>query len=231
MIVKETMFTDRVIVITGAAGATGRQAAQAFAGHGASLALLGRSREKLEALARDLALPLERFLTHSVDLLDEPALQDSAEAVTAKFGRVHVLIHLVGGWTGGATLTESRPDDLKSMLDQHVWTTYHLARAFVPAMQREGWGRFIVVSSPFAVAPSARMGPYAAAKAAQETLLLTLADEFKGTNLTANIIQVKAIDAQGQGKGASPAEITAAMLYLCSDEAGKVNGARIPLLK
>lgn len=223
------MFTHRVVVISGAAGATGWQAAKAFAQRGASLALLSRNQDKLDALARDLALPPQRILTRSVDLLDEAALRDSAEAVVAQFGRVHALIHLVGGWTGGATLAESNPGDLKSMLDQHVWTTYHLARAFVPVMQTEGWGRFIVVSSPFATAPAAKMGPYAIGKAAQETLALTLADEFKGTNLTANIIQVKAIDAQGQGKGTSPAEIVSAMLYLCSDEAGKINGARIPM--
>ncbi|MFZ5819347.1 MAG: SDR family NAD(P)-dependent oxidoreductase [Chloroflexota bacterium] len=223
------MFTNRVIVITGAAGATGRQAAKAFAERGASLALLGRDQAKLDALARDLSLPPERILTQAVDLLDESALRDSAEAVAAKFGRVHALIHLVGGWTGGATLAESSPNDLESMLDQHAWTTYHLARAFTPAMQAQGWGRVIVVSSPFATAPTARMGPYAAGKAAQETLVSTLADEFKGTNLTANIIQVKSIDAQGQGNGTSPTEIVSAMLYLCSDEAGKVNGARIPM--
>jgi len=223
------MFTHRVIVITGATGATGKQAAQAFAGRGASLALLSRDQAKLDALARDLALPPERILTRAVDLLDESALRDSAVAVAAKFGRIHALIHLVGGWTGGATLAESSPDDLRSMLEQHAWTTYHLARAFVPAMQAQAWGRVIVVSSPFATAPAAKMGPYAVGKAAQETLVLTLADEFKGTNLTANIIQVKSIDAQGQGKGTSPAEIVSAMLYLCSDEAGKVNGVRIPM--
>lgn len=223
------MFTHRVIVITGATGATGQQAAKAFAQRGASLALLSRDQVKLDALARDLALPSQRLLTRSVDLLDESALRDSAEAVTAKFGRVHVLIHLVGGWTGGATLAESTPADLKSMLDQHAWTTYHLARAFVPAMQTEGWGRFIVVSSPFATAPAAKMGPYAVGKAAQETLILTLADQFKGTDLTANIIQVKSINTQGQGQGTTPEQIVSAMLYLCSDEAGKINGARIPM--
>ncbi len=223
------MFTEYVIVITGAAGATGRQAAKAFAERGASLVLLGRQQVKLDALARDLSLPPERLLLCSVNLLDEAALRDSAEAVIARFGRIHVLIHLVGGWIGGATLAESSPADLKFMLNQHAWTTYHLVRAFVPVMQAGGWGRFLVVSSPFATAPSAQMGPYAVGKAAQEALVLTLADEFKGTNLTANILQVQSIDVQGQGKGASPVEIVAAMLYLCSDEASKVNGARISL--
>jgi NAD(P)-dependent dehydrogenase (short-subunit alcohol dehydrogenase family) len=74
-------------------------------------------------------------------------------------------------------------------------------------------------------------------KAAQESLLLSLAEEFKGTNLTANVIQVNSIDLEGsvnpgqsaRGKGTTPEEIAAAMLYLCSDEARKLNAARIPL--
>ena len=73
------------------------------------------------------------------------------------------------------------------------------------------------------------MGAYAAAKSAQETLVLTLAEELREQGVTANIIQVKAIDVKGTGKGTSPQEIVAAMTYLCSDEAAKVTGARIPV--
>ena len=73
------------------------------------------------------------------------------------------------------------------------------------------------------------MALYAASKSAQESLILTLAEEFKESGATANIIQVKSIDTKGTGKGTSPAEIVSAMTYLFSDEAGKVNGARIPL--
>jgi len=223
------METNRVIVISGATGATGWQAAKMFAAQGASLALLSKNQDKLNVMARDLDLPPGRLLTQVVDLLDETALQERAEAVIAKFGRVDVLIHLVGGWTGGATLTESRLEELKAMLDQHTWTTYHLIRAFLPVMRSNNWGRVIAVSSTFANNPSAQLGPYAAGKAAQEALLLTLADQFKGTGFTSNIIQVKSIDLKGEGKGTSPEEIVSAMLYLCSQEAGKINGIRIPM--
>ena len=73
------------------------------------------------------------------------------------------------------------------------------------------------------------MGPYAAGKAAEEALVTTLAEEMRGQGVTANIIHVQSIDAKGTGKGTSPAEIVAAMMYLCSDEAAKVTGARIPI--
>lgn len=230
-------MNDHVVVITGATGDLGKLVARAFAEQGASLALVTTDQDKLDALARELDLPPERILTCVANLLDELATQAAAEAVSAKFGRVDVLIHLIGGWTGGKVLAESEADDLKFMLDRHTWTTFNLLRAFSPKLTANGWGRVIAVTSPFATKPSAKMGPYAVGKAAQETLIMTLADEFAGTDLTANVIQVESIDMKdsgnpGQtvgGKGTSPEEIITAMLYLCSDEARKVNGVRLPL--
>jgi NAD(P)-dependent dehydrogenase (short-subunit alcohol dehydrogenase family) len=220
---------DRVIVITGATGVLGQLVAHTFAKGRASLALLSNDQGKLDALATDLNLPDDRILTHTANLLDEKAVQDSVEAVSAKFDRVDGLIHLVGGWTGGKTLAESDADEFKFMLNQHAWTTIHLLRAFSPKLAENGWGRVIAVSSPLANVPTAKMGAYAMGKAAQETLLMTLANEFAGTNVTVNVIQVKAIDVKGTCKGTSPKEIVSAMLYLFSEEAGKVNGGCIPL--
>lgn len=222
-------MNDRVVVITGATGGLGRLVTQAFAEQGASLVLISTDQNKLAALAGELDIPSERILIYAVDLLDGSATQDAAEAVSAKFGRIDILIHLIGGWTGGKTLAESDISDFKFMLDRHAWTTIHLLRAFSPKLAANGWGRVIAVTSPFATSPSAKIGAYAVGKAAQETLILTLADEFAGTDLTANALQVKSVDMKDSGKGTSPDEIIAAMLYLCSDEAGKVNGARLPL--
>lgn len=59
--------------------------------------------------------------------------------------------------------------------------------------------------------------------------MLTLAAELKESNVTANIIQVKAIDVDNKGTGTTPDEIVAAMVYLFSEEASKITGARIPL--
>ena len=140
-----------------------------------------------------------------------------------------ILLHLVGGWTGGKSLVESSPKDLEFMLNQHIWTSFHLAQAFTPLLTANQWGRVIVVSSPLASQPPANMGPYSIGKAAQEALIRTLAAESKGSGVTANIIQVRMIDVEGKGKGTTPQQIVTAMLYLCSDEAGQVNGARIPL--
>jgi NAD(P)-dependent dehydrogenase (short-subunit alcohol dehydrogenase family) len=180
-------------------------------------------------MANELALPEPRILTIPVDLADGPALRSAAQTVQEEMGGAHILIHLVGGWSGGRNLVEIDPQDLDTMLRQHAVSTLNLFQSFVPQLQKSGWGRAIAISSPVASRPVARRAAYAAGKAAQEALFLSLAEELKGTGVTANLIVVSNIDVTGAGNGTTPDEIVAAMLYLCSDEAGKVTGARLPL--
>ena len=219
----------RTIVITGATGKLGKKTAEVFAALGHSLVLLDRNQDKLDALTGELNLTAERLLASMVDLRDGEAVRAAAEAAAAKFGGAHALIHLVGGWVGGKTLVEGDAKDLEFMLSQHIWTTFHLFQAFAPQMVKHGWGRVMVVSASTVPNPPGKTGFYTAAKAAQENMVLTLAAELKEQGVTANIIQVRAIDVGNTGKGTTPEEIVAAMSYLFSEEAAKVNGARLPL--
>ncbi len=222
-------MNNPVVVITGATGATGAVAACAFASQGASLALLSHNPSNLDVLAASLNLPPARLLTRAADLRNSDEVGAAERFITTKFGRADILLHLVGGWTDGKTLPETPAGDLATMLDQHAWTTFHLLQAFTPGMVSHGWGRVIVVSSPLAVNPLAKMSVYAAGKAAQESLILTLGQETRDSGVTANIIQARSIDTEGKGQGASPDDIVAVMKFLCSEQAAKISGARIPV--
>ncbi len=231
-------LNNRTAVISGAGGELGAVLARDLAAQGANLALLGRSAEKLEALRAALALPETRVLVRRVDLSDPAEAGSAAAAVAGKFGRMDVLLHMVGGWTGGKSLLEADPADLQSMLDQHIWTSFHAVRAFLPHLLANRWGRVIMISSPFAARPNAKGGPYAIGKAGQEALMLTLSQELRGTGVTANLLQARSIDARREKLSApstanaawtTPEELSAAVLYLLSEEAGAVNGAKIPL--
>jgi NAD(P)-dependent dehydrogenase (short-subunit alcohol dehydrogenase family) len=228
----------RVAVITGATGGLGSSVAHTLAGFGVSLALLDHNSGRLAALADDLSLPESRLLARAVDLLDPSAATSAAAAVTGKFGKADILLHLVGGWTGGKTLLEVPASDLTFMLNQHVWTSFNVARAFVPLLISNGWGRILMITSLFTSHPVARGGPYAIGKSAQEALIYTLTQELKGTGVTANLLQVRTIDIKREkisspsaenASWTTPEELTAAILYLLSDEAATVNGAKIPL--
>jgi len=229
---------NRIAVITGATGGLGRVVAQHLAMSGARLVLVSSNADKLDLLRRDLNLPQERWLTVVADLSRTDAAQVVLNAALAKFGRVDLLLHFVGGWMGGKLIPLVSVEELSSMLQQHLWTTFYLAQIFGPHMTANSWGRIVVVSSPSAATPPANGLPYSVGKSAQEALILTLAEELRGTGVTANILRVRTIDTnhererQPSAKTASwttPEEIAATILFLCSDEAGTVNGARIPL--
>ncbi|MCL4466573.1 MAG: SDR family oxidoreductase [Chloroflexi bacterium] len=229
---------NRVAVITGATGGLGRVVARGLADAGANLALISTSGDNLAVLVNDLSLAQGRYLTHAADLTDPRRAPEAAAAVQAKFGRVDILLHLVGGWAGGKTVVQLPAEEMAAMLRQHLWSTLYVAQAFVPQLVANSWGRIVVVSSPLATRPAAKSAVYTVAKAAEETLLLALAQEVAGSGVTANIIQVRTIDAQHRrdrehtsetASWTTPEEIAAAILYLCSDAGGVVNGARLPL--
>jgi NAD(P)-dependent dehydrogenase (short-subunit alcohol dehydrogenase family) len=229
---------QRVAVITGATGGLGRAVSKSLAERGARLALFSRGMEKLRLLADEIGLSGERCLTGAYDFSEQAAAQEAAAKVMEKFGRADMLLHFVGGWTGGKTVAEFEASAFEDMARQHLWSTLHAVRAFVPHLVANGWGRIVVVTSPTAALPPAKMAPYAVAKAAQEALILALAQELKDTGVTANALRVRTIDVNHErqrqptsanASWSTPEEIAAAVLYLCSDEAGVVNGARIPL--
>ena len=226
---------DRVVVITGAAGGLGRVVTKTMAREGAQLALIGSHAERLRELAAELPTPP---LTLAANLTEPEAAKRAAQSVIDRYGRAEVLLHLVGGWTGGKPVTETPAAEVADMLQQHVWTTLYTAQAFVPHMLQSGWGRLIVVSAPTALRPTAKSSPYAIGKAGQQALILALAQELKGTGVTANSILVSTIDTAHErdttpspknANWATPEEIAELMVYLCSDEARLVNGAQVPL--
>ena len=231
-------LNDRLVVITGATGFLGQAVAHKLGELGASLALLGRNSENLAGATEKLSLPKSRVITQTVELTDARETRETADIIAKQMGRVDALLHLVGGWTGGKLLTEAAEESLDFMLDQHVWSSFHVIQAFVPHIVRNGWGRVIMVSSPYAARPTAKGGLYAAGKAGQEALMLSLSQELKGSGVTANTLLVKTIDVNHEKISSAtaenqswttPEEIVSAILFLLSDEGKTVNGAKIPL--
>jgi NAD(P)-dependent dehydrogenase (short-subunit alcohol dehydrogenase family) len=227
---------NKVAVIAGATGGLGRVVTQKLAAQGMRVALLGSDVDRLNALVTELNLSEGTFSTHALQVEDRDAVFETARAVMEKFGQVDALLNFVGGWLGGKTVVEIEAQGLTDMLNQHVWTTFHLMQAFVPHMLENKWGRLATVSAPNSLFPQPKRAAYAAAKAAQEAFMLGLAQEVKGTGVTSNVLVVQAIDAKHERDTApseknalwtTPEEISAALLYLLSDEAHVVNGQRI----
>jgi NAD(P)-dependent dehydrogenase (short-subunit alcohol dehydrogenase family) len=177
-------------------------------------------------------------MTAPGELSDGAAAQSVAGAVVERWGRIDVLLHLVGGWTGGTAVVDLDPAETRDMLDQHLWTTLHVVQAVVPGMMERGFGRVLAVSSPNAFEPRGKQASYAIGKVAQEALLRSLAGELGDSGVTANVVLVRTIDAEHERESAprsknasstTPEEIADALSFLASGAARAINGARIPL--
>jgi NAD(P)-dependent dehydrogenase (short-subunit alcohol dehydrogenase family) len=234
----EATMEGKSVIIAGAAGGLGGVATAAFAAAGARLTLLGRDQAKLDELAADLHLSSAQALAVAADVSDEGQISKVSAQVLQTFKSIDVLLNFVGGWTGGKNVPETDRKDFENMIDQHLFSIYAMAKYFVPPMQVNKWGRVLAVSSPNASRPPGKNSPYAAGKSAMEAVMLSLAQELRGSGVTANLVLVRTIDVKHErqinpseeNKGwTSPEEISATLLHLCSEEAGVINGARIPL--
>jgi NAD(P)-dependent dehydrogenase (short-subunit alcohol dehydrogenase family) len=232
------MSDGHVIAIAGVGGGLGPLAAQRLAEAGATVAGAGRDQAALDSLAADLGLPPERWDGRAVDLLDEDAARAWCAALVERFGRVDGLVHLVGGWRGGQPLREAPLGDWELLHDLLVRTVQHTTRAFHDQLAASPHGRFVLVSSKQAQAPTSTNAAYAAAKAAAEAWTLALADGFEACDATANILVVDAIltprmreeEPDKEFPTFTPAEdIADGIAFLCSDAAKKMNGQRLPL--
>lgn len=227
-----------VVAVAGAGGSLGPVVSRRLCEEGARACLCGRDLAKLEPLAAELEHVGGGAEATVADLLDPDSARSWADGLVARHGRVDGLLHLVGGWRGGMPIEESPAEDWEWLEASLVRTLQNATRAFVEPLLASGRGRVAIVSSGQAQAPTQRNAAYAAAKAAAEAWTLALADRFKGSGSTANIVVVGAIvTAQMRAEkpeesfaGFTPAEdIAEALVYLCSESARTMNGQRLVL--
>ena len=225
----------RVIAVAGAAGNLGPTVVRRLAAAGAVLSLAGRRASELEELAAELGGGHD---TAAVDLLDEPATRAWADGLVARHGRVDGLVHLVGGWRGGTAIEDAGLEDWDWLQALLVRTLQHTTRAFLPHLLASGHGRVVAIAAAQAQAPTHPNASYAAAKAAADAWVLALADRFRGSRSTANLVVVGAIvtpamraaEPQRDFSTFTPAEeIAEAVAFLASDAASSMNGQRMTL--
>jgi NAD(P)-dependent dehydrogenase (short-subunit alcohol dehydrogenase family) len=168
-----------------------------------------------------------------LDLLDESAVRQLIEDM----GRVDVLIHLVGGFSMGAT-HEYDYSDWRKDLDLNLNTTFLACKYSLAQMQQQGYGRIVTVGSRGAVEPGAQLAAYCAAKAAVVALTKSIAAETQNTGITANCVLPSVIDtpsnraAMGDDNADSwvkPSSLADVICFLASEAARDVRGAAVPV--
>jgi 3-oxoacyl-[acyl-carrier protein] reductase len=234
----------RVALVTGASKGLGRGIAAALAAEGARVAMTSRSRERVEAAAREVGAA--QALQHdSADLDGVPAL---VEAVERSLGPVEILVTNTGGPPPGEPLEFERGQWEAAYRDL-VLFPLALVERVVPGMRQRGWGRIVNVSSSAAVEPidglilsnAHRSGTLAAFKTLARRLAadgITVNTLLTGRVLTDRIVQMagSAEAAEEAARSEVPAgrlgtveEYAAVAAFLCSEPAAYVTGAAIPV--
>jgi NAD(P)-dependent dehydrogenase (short-subunit alcohol dehydrogenase family) len=222
---------SKVAVVTGANGGLGASVTQALLDAGATV--VGVSRKIQQS---DFNSP--SFTALPAELSTAAGAASMVENVMARFGRLDVLAHTVGGFAGGQSIADTDDATFQRMFDLNLNSTFYLLRAAIPAVRKTGNGRILAIGSRAALEPGAGVGAYSASKAAMVSLIRTVALENKDAGLTANVILPGTMDTPANRKAmpnadfskwVQPATIASLIAWL-ADEAGKdVNGAVIPV--
>jgi len=223
-------FTDRTVVVTGAAGNLGRAVAQAFANLGASLVLLDVKRGNLQDGASQIFL--------ETNLFDAESVQDAIKKALDRFKRIDVLCNIAGGFRMGPPVHETKDADWDFLLNLNARSVLYTARAVVPAMLNAGGGRIVNIGAFAAQRGAAGMGAYVASKSAVIRLTETMAAELREKNINVNCVLPTIIDTPENrdamskadpARWVAPQDLAAVIVFLASDAARAIHGAAIPV--
>ena len=221
----------QIVLVTGATGGLGVYVTQAFLGAGATVIGTSRKIKQSDFASTDFtAIPGEISTAAGAKAL--------LESVLARFGRLDVLAHTVGGFAGGQSVADTDDATFQSMFDLNVNSFLFVLRACIPALRKSGRGRIIAIGSRSAVEPGAGVGAYSASKAAMVSLVKTVAAENRDASMTANVILPGTMDTPANrtampsadfSKWVQPANVASLAVWLASDAARDINGAAIPV--
>ncbi len=179
----------KVAAIVGVGPGLGGAAARRFARGGYAVAMMARSREKLEALAAKIAEGGGRAIAVTADAGEAESVGGAFAEVRSQLGAPDVLVYNAGAFTMGGLL-ELSPDDLERSWRTNAFGAFLAAREVAPAMIERGAGTMIFTGATASLRGGARFGALAAPKFALRALAQSIARELapKGVHVAHVII-------------------------------------------
>lgn len=239
-------FTDKVVIVTGAAHGFGRAIAEAFASRGATVHVCDVNEA---GLAETVSLCGAKTHAHRLDVGDRSAVQKAVAAIEAQGMAVDILVNNAGGVRGqvGRPIEEISEEDWQTIFDVNLSGAFFMAQAVAPGMKKRKYGRIVNISSGAGLGISLTgVQAYASAKAGQIGLTRQLAHELGDWNITVNNVapgfvrsnptterQWEAMGEEGQAKLLQnialkrlglPDDIAAMVMFFASDYAGWISG-------
>lgn len=229
-------FKNKKIVISGATRGLGAACAHYFAREGATLILLGRRVDALEALDESLdCYDVETTLV-PIDLSKPDRLESLPQALGEKYGVIDVLVGNAAHLGALSPVTHYSPREFEKILNVNYVSNWHLMTGLEVLLEASQYPRIIMITDSATSQPQAYWGPYLASKAALETLVQSYAAEKSSSALRVNLfapgpmatgITTKAFPGLALESLAAPETMVETVAYLASEacqESGKLFG-------
>jgi 3-oxoacyl-[acyl-carrier protein] reductase len=233
-------LSGRVALVTGASQGIGRATAVALAESGASVAAAARNAEKLAEVVREIEAAGGRALAVPMDVADADQVRDGFKAALAHFGRLDILVNNAAITRDGLQLRMKR-EDWDTVLRTNLTGAHLCIQHALASMLKQRYGRIINITSVVAQTGNPGQANYVAAKAGLIGLTRAVASEVASRSITVNAVapgfvetpmteplteEVKAsLKARiPLGRMGQPRDVTAAIVFLASEEAGYITG-------
>ncbi len=231
-------LSNRVAVITGANGNTGRAVARQFLAAGARLVLVDRGRGRLSATFPEMDASSDHILIDAVDVSDPGVMQWVVQQTVEHFDRLDILVNTVGGIRPWAPLHQTPLEDWDALMNLNARTVFVACQAVIPVMLEQGYGKIINIASRAGLSGGANAAAYSAAKSAVLRLTESMAAELKSNGINVNCVIPGRIDTPSNRQGmpqvdpkllVTPESLAEVILFLASDAARDIHGAAIPV--
>jgi len=233
-------LNGKTALVTGATGGIGGEIAKALHAQGAVVAISGRNKDKLDALAAELGSNVHAIVADLSGSEGIAALISDAEAA---MGQIDILVNNAGLTRDNLSM-RMKDEEWDEVIDVNLTAPFKLARACQRGMMKRRWGRIINISSVVGTTGNPGQCNYVASKAGMSGWTKAMGMEIASRGITVNCVapgfiatamtdvlsddQKEKINATiPMGRMGSPEEIASAVAYLASDEAAYVTGATI----
>lgn len=228
---------DKAVVITGGTGGLGVSVVSAFLREGTSVMTTYIDRKSLSSLSELKEEYGGRLQYAKADVTKIFNMKKVSQRTIKTFGRLDYLVNIVGGFAM-ASIMDTDTKLLNKMLNMNLNSAFISSKSVIPHMMKKKYGRIITIGARPALKGVKNMSAYGASKSAVLNLTESMADELSDYNINVNAVIPGTMDTPRNRKDmpkadfkkwVKPEEVAQVIIFLCSTDGDKINGAVLPV--